>query len=682
MTIILKPLYFSTIFLSAFLLFLVQPMLAKMILPWFGGSSSVWITCVLFFQIMLFAGYSYAHGSTVRLSGKAQASFHGILIFISLLFLPVIPSFGVGIINDNPALSIMILLLITVGLPYFLLSATSPLLQAWYAKTYSRTLPYRLFAVSNLASLLSLLSYPFLIEPFFTLQEQATAWSLAYTLFATLCIALSVVTTRLLNISIAADPSGLQPTDSLGVTAAPQWKHKITWLLLSACSSILLLSVTDHLSQNIAAIPLLWIVPLGLYLLSFTICFERDGWYNSASYFWIVFAALVAMSYGIGKWGVGSDIRLVIAVYCISLFFCCMFCHGELARRKPAPGHLTSFYLYISAGGAIGSFFVVLVAPLVFSIYIELPIGMLLCALLLLLTNFKKWWVTDVVCVALIVRLVVIAFSYADYYTNAEGVRTLVRNFYGHQRVIDKVTASGEPYRSLVHGTISHGIQFLSPDKQSLPTAYFARTSGIGLASAILPESSRRIGIIGLGAGTIASYARAGDHFTFFEINPQVEQIARNDFSFLANNRGTVDVKIGDGRLLIEKEAPHQFDLIVIDAFSGDSIPVHLLTVEALELYFSKIKSGGIVAFHVSNLYLELSPILENAAKTLGKYSVVIVNQEDVGQNVYQAEWVLMSSNRVLLESSTLLPHIAKTSPRPHLRVWTDQYSNLFQVLN
>ena len=679
---IIKAYYACTIFLSSFLLFLVQPMIAKIILPWFGGTSTVWITCVLFFQLALLGGYLYAHYINGRLSPSWQILLHSSLLIASVFFLPVVPSSNwkpTGSIT--PSLYIIGLLVATVGLPYFLLSTTSPLLQAWYARKYSRELPYRFFALSNLASLLGLLSYPFLIETSLTLYRQSSVWSIAYGTFALLCTTICFFSLRDKRpdaSGIIAGPTAINPDSEQA--SPPNTKDKVLWLLLSACSSLLLLSTTDHLSQNIAAIPLLWILPLSLYLLSFTLCFDRAGWYNPKWYFWIVFITLVGMSYGIGKWGIGSDIRKVILAYCVGLFFCCMFCHGELARRKPNPRYLTSFYLLISIGGALGSIFVVLIAPKLFRFYFELPIGLILCASLLFALNFRKWWVADVACAALIARLLVISFVYMQFYSNPEGIRTLVRNFYGHQRVIEYDVGTDSEYRTLIHGTITHGIQFMSPEKRSLPTAYFATTSGMGIAIKQLPMGPRRVGIIGLGAGTMAAYARQGDQYKYYEINPQVEDIARREFSFLSDSPGMIKINIGDGRLLLEQEPKQQFDLLAVDAFSGDSIPVHLLTIEAIELYFSHLKPDGILAFHVSNLYLDLPQVIDKAGRALGKHTLVIVNQEDEKRKIFQAEWVLMASNPAVLETPEIRKAGRKVDPRPGLRLWTDDYSNLFQI--
>jgi len=661
-------------------------MIAKVILPWFGGTSTVWITCVLFFQIALLGGYLYAHTIIGRVSPASQCLIHLLLLITSVFFLPIIPSSNWKDLNIiTPSLYIMFLLISTVGLPYFLLSTTSPLLQAWYAHQYSKKLPYRFFALSNLASLLGLLSYPFLIEATLSLQRQSTIWSIAYGAFVLLCGTLCFLNIlnarRNLLSKVSYTPSEMNLDVEVDQMAlSPSVKDKILWLLLSACSSILLLSTTDHISQNIAAVPLIWILPLSIYLLSFTLCFDREGWYRPQWYFWIVFISLVGMSYGIGKWGIGNDIRIVISAYCMGLFFCCMFCHGELARIKPVPRYLTSFYLFISVGGVLGSTFVVLIAPSIFNFYFELPLGLILCASLLFMVNFRKWWVTDVVSVALIIRLLIIAFVYMQFYSHPEGIRMLVRNFYGHQRVIENEVGSENEYRSLIHGTITHGIQFRSPDKRLWTTTYFSPQSGIGLAMQSLPDGPRRIGIIGLGAGVMAAYARLGDYFTYYEINPQVEEIALKQFSFLSDSLGRVDIKTGDGRLLLEREEKGEFDLIAIDAFSGDSIPIHLLTIEAIELYFSRLKPNGILAFHVSNLYLDIPQVINKAGKTLGKQALVIVNQEDDARNIFQAEWVLMVSNPSVFNTPEIIKAGKKVVPKPGLRLWTDNYSNLFQI--
>lgn len=679
----LKFLNTGAIFLSAFLLFLVQPMIAKMILPWFGGASTVWITCIVFFQTTLLAGYAYSHYLAGKLRSARQMQVHIILLVLSLFMLPVAVSpdwkpFG----DSDPGLRILGLLTVTIGLPFFLLSSTSPLLQAWYARTYTKTLPYRLFALSNFASLLGLLAYPFLIEPHLTLGQQSIIWSICYGVFALLCCSVSYFSRKKEAGSFCEAPE----TDSFRPMeeqcSPPALKDKVLWLALAACSSLLLVATTDHLLQNIAAIPLFWILPLSIYLLSFTLCFDRNGWYNRKWYFWIVFIALTGMSYGLGKWGIVTDIRKVMTAYCIGLFVCCMFCHGELAFRKPAPLYLTSFYLHISLGGALGSMFAALAAPHLFSFYFELPIGLILCAVLLFAVNFRRWWVVDVACGALIIRLIVIAILYMQYFSTSDDIRIVMRNFYGHQRVVENDKGTKSEYRSLMHGSITHGIQFTAPEKKSIPTTYFGTETGVGLAIKALPESPRRIGIVGLGAGTLAAYARKGDVVRYYEINPQVEYLARREFTFLSDSRGNVDVQLGDGRLLLEQETRQHYDLLVIDVFSGDSVPLHFLTIEAMQLYFSHLKPGGIIAFNVSNLYLDLPPVIEKIARRLDKHAIAIVNQEDPESLVYQAEWVLVSSDQSVFNTPALQRLRTPITAKPEMKVWTDNYSNLLQAFN
>ncbi len=657
-------------------------MLAKMILPWFGGASSVWITCIVFFQAALLAGYSYAHYLMQVVRPARQTLTHAALLIASLFFLPVAVAphwkpFG----EIDPGFRILGLLTFTVGLPYFLLSSTSPLLQAWYARSYIKALPYRLFALSNLASLLGLLAYPFLIEPYLTLDEQSTAWSAGYGAFVLLCLSVSFSRSKT-GAGTLFETSRAEPSLQTGTLhAPPALKEKALWLALAACASLLLVATTDHLLQNIAAVPLFWIVPLSIYLLSFMLCFDRSGWYNRKWYFWLVFAALVAMSYGLGQWGIVSDIRKVMAAYCLGLFVCCMFCHGELAARKPPPLHLTSFYLCISLGGVLGSLFAALIAPQIFSFYFELPIGLILCALLLFGVNFRAWWVTDVACGALIVRLLFISFLYMQHFSTSEDIRLTMRNFYGHQRLIEHNKDMPDAHYALMHGSITHGLQFAAPEKRRTPTAYFGRSTGVHLAVEALPDAPRRVAIVGLGAGTLASYARPGDVYKFYEINPQVEDVARRHFSFLSDSLGTAEIQLGDGRLLLEREADQGFDLLVIDVFSGDSVPVHFLTVEAMQLYLRHLKPGGIVAYNVSNLYLSLAPVIEKVARHLEQHAVVVVNNEDPANLVYQAEWVLVASDRSVFNTPALKKAGTSIDPNPKLRLWTDKYSNILQAI-
>lgn len=446
--------YSIIIFLSAFLLFQIQPMIAKIILPWFGGSAAVWITCMVFFQVLLLGGYIYAHLLINRLNPKNQTVIHAGLLLISLFFLPITPKTSwkpVG--GEQPILLILGLLSTSVGLPYFLLSSTSPLIQAWYAKSKKSGLPYRLFALSNLASLLGLLAYPFLIEPHITLRHQAIGWSLFYAVFAIICLLISLGNIKIKE-ETSKDPIEKKVTLN-NKSEAPSWIEQGLWLFLSASASILLLSVTNHLTQNIASIPFLWVLPLSLYLLTFIICFERSGWYRPKIYFWLLIIAIGLMSYGLVYWGAGKSLKIVIPVYCVGLFICCMFCHGELANRKPSPRYLTSFYLQLSLGGAIGGIIVGLLAPNIFSGYFELISGLFICAVLMLILNFRKSLLNKALCLLLVIGVLIAGIKYIYDFIGYSLIT--VRNFYGTLRVREYRKETEDEHRTLIHGAINHG---------------------------------------------------------------------------------------------------------------------------------------------------------------------------------------------------------------------------------
>ncbi len=668
--------YAATIFLSAFLLFQIQPMIAKMILPWFGGSAAVWITCMLFFQAGLLGGYIYAHCSVRYLKPKTQTFLHGILLLASLFFLPVVPAAGwkpAG--GEDPIFHILALLSISVGLPYFLLSSTSPLIQAWYTRRYNLALPYRLFALSNLASLLGLLAYPFLVEPNVTLHGQSLLWSGAYAAFGALAILAALY-------SIKAKGEVLSPvadtlTASGNLMKPPSLKEQFLWVLLACTSSVLLLSVTNHLTQNVTSIPFLWILPLSLYLLSFILCFDYDNIYRRNWYVWLLMLALGGMSYGLAEWNSHTNLKLVITVFCSGLFACCMFCHGELAKRKPAPQHLTSFYLMLSAGGALGGILIGLVAPKVFPGYFELPVGLSVCAILLLFVNFRQWWLSDMIGSLLVLAVV----AACGYYINSFFGSSLVmeRNFYGGLRVMEYDKGTEQESRTMVHGTITHGVQFTSPQRSREAVSYYAPSSGIGMAMKYIRRSPVKVGVIGLGAGSLAAYARPGDTVRFYEINPLVERLARKHFTYLTECRGKVEVVQGDARLSLEREPVQHYDLLAVDAFSGDSIPVHLLTQQAFELYFKHLKPGGILALHITNSHLALAPVVEKLGRGSGKYAVLVSSDGDSDKDIYSADWVLISASPI--DFAAIRKVSASPQERPEIRLWTDDYNNLFQVL-
>ena len=692
-------LYSLTIFLSAFLLFQVQPIVAKTILPWFGGSSAVWSTCMLFFQVVLLLGYLYAHWLHEKLAPRKQAVAHIAALVVSLAALPILPnpawkSAGVA----HPSLTILALLSVTVGLPYFLLSSTSPLLQAWYARTHREGMPYRLFALSNLASMLALLSYPFLVEPNLPTRLQGLVWSAAYIAFAALC-----GTTAWRTSLRAAAPQAAAQEDAQTADGGPAWTLRLLWLGLAASASVLLLAVTNHLTQDVAAIPFLWILPLSVYLLSFIVCFESPRFYHRAVFLPLLAMALAFMAYRLWPYRTEFDlhwlgflarmpIRWLVVCFAAGLFACCMVCHGELARLKPHPRHLTGFYVTVSLGGAMGGLFVGLVAPNLFRAYYEFPIGLGLCAAVVFLVLARGLWrlaggglwarprwgaaaLAVVLCGYLACLVVVMREMVGGY-------RVVARNFYGLLRVEDQGNPrmDEDACRTLIHGTINHGAQFLRPPYQRRPVTYFCPQSGIGLAMLAQQGPPRRIGILGLGCGTLAAYGRAGDTLRIYEINPLVLDIARREFTYLRDTPARVEVALGDGRLVLESEPSQQFDLLVMDAFSGDSVPVHLVTREAFRTYFRHLKPGGILAVNITNTYLDLRPVVERAAAAFGKIALAYDYTPDDGDFLcFSCSWTLIM-DRATLAAYPSLQHEVLRQTRP-FRIWTDDFSNMFSIL-
>jgi hypothetical protein len=678
------------IFTSAFLLFQVQPLISKIILPWFGGVAAVWTVCLLFFQVVLLLGYFYAHCLTKYLQPRVQGRIHCVLLAASFLALPILPkSSWRPASSDAPSLHILLLLMATVGMPYFLLSATSPLLQAWYARersTGARTI-YRFYAISNAGSMIALLSYPVLVEPRFSTLHQASGWSIAYAMVAVGCGALALSAT------------GKQAATGVAESASPPESNvdgqgKLIWVVLAACGSALLLATTNHISQNIAAVPLLWVIPLSLYLLSFILCFEGHGWYQRDFFLRLLGVALGSMAYALSPSFPDLPWQLLIPLYCAGLFICCMFCHGELARLKPHSSRLTEFYLLCSLGGALGAVFVALVAPHVFSGYYELHCALALCAALIIVVHFRdpqstfyppRLSLAWIVMVGLVLALGVnLVFSVREQIRQAHFA---ARNFYGALRVVDYTNPAsreeGVPaYRKLLNGTIDHGLQFFAPNLQSLPTAYYAPNSGIGVTLKAAGERRElRVGVIGLGAGTIAAYGRAGDRYTFYEINPLVVRVASEQFNFLKNSSAQIDIVMGDARLSLERQQPQNFDVLAVDAFSGDSIPVHLLTREAFELYFRHLKPDGIVAVHVSNQHLNLRPVVEAAAASLGREAIMIDNGDDHPQGIYASSWILLGSPEAFSSKPDIETAGSILPPSRGGNLWTDDYSSLFKVL-
>ena len=677
-------LYAVTIFFSAFLLFLVQPLIAKQILPWFGGSSAVWTTCLVFFQSVLLAGYAYTDWTTRRLAPKKQAWLHIGLLVASLAVLPIIADASWKPSGDeDPALRILGLLLATIGLPYLLLSTTGPLVQAWFARTFNDAVPYRLFALSNLASMLALLSYPVAIEPWVNTVAQSWGWSAGYLVFVALCAAAAAYGLKTSSVPVDVAPSRVVHAAGDAAGQPPTWGALLMWLSLSAMGSVLLLSLTSHMTQNIASVPFLWIVPLSLYLLTFILCFDSQGWYRRTPVMLIGAALLCVMAWGLHSNEIALNIKVAIPLYFAGLFVLCMFCHGELTLIKPAPRYLTTFYLMISLGGALGGLFVGVLAPHVFSGYWELGIGFTLVSLLALIRVRKAPIYALVVAVGVLVFTTVQSGIYVK--EKLADSLTIQRNFYGVVRVKDYGDPKTDPeaVRSLVHGMILHGEQRLDPARKMDPTSYYGPASGIGLAINNSQEGARHVGVIGLGTGTLATYGRPGDRYRMYEINPQVVDIAWYWFSFLQDSKAKIDVVLGDARLQLEREAPQGFDVLAIDAFSSDSIPTHLITKEAMEVYLRHMKPDGVIAFHITNRFLDLPPVVRRIADELGLKSVIVSDEPSDRQDRFlsSSDWVLVSRSDAMLQKAAIKAVAQPVDSKPQWRLWTDNFNNLFQIL-
>jgi SAM-dependent methyltransferase len=671
-------LYALTIFISAFLLFLVQPIVAKQILPWFGGSAAVWTTCLVFFQFLLLFGYAYSDWTTRRLAPRRQVAIHIALLVASVVSLPIIPDASWKPAGDeDPTWRILGLLTVTIGLPYFLLSTTGPLVQAWFARTFPTGTVYRLFALSNFGSLLALVAYPFAVEPWITTPRQSWAWSAGYVLFVLLCAGSAVYSAR-----GQPQAAGTATTEAAANGPAPTAGDYAMWLLLAGMGSFMLLAVTNHITHDVASVPFLWILPLTLYLLTFILCFEGRqgrGWYRRLWFLGPLLVVVGAMAWSIYNERGIVDVKEALPLFCAGLFVMCMFFHGELAAMKPAPRYLTTFYLMVSLGGALGGFAVGFVAPKLFNTYYEFSAGLMIAlAIAVYVTRAAH---------AVVPMLVLATLGFTGYYVYryvdalSTDARVMTRNFYGTLRVKD-TGPEGDPQtvRRLMHGMIMHGEQFLG-ERRREATTYYGSTSGVGRLVAMLqPSGPLRVGVIGLGTGTMAAYGRPGDTYRFYEINPQVIEIARRDFSFLNDSGATVETVLGDARLALEREPPQLYDVLVIDAFSSDSIPVHLITREALAVYLRHMKPGGVVAFHVTNRFLRLAPVVKRLADDQGLHTLLIIDEAEKS-DLSKTDWVLVTRDPTLLTRAEIAEGNEPIEEIPGMAVWTDDFNNLFQIL-
>lgn len=675
-------LYGSTIFLSAFLLFQVQPIIGKLILPWFGGSASVWTVCLLFFQLVLLGGYLYTHWVVGALSPRHQSWLHIGVLVAACLTLPILPSAEWKPLGDeDPALRILGLLGATIGLPYFALSTTGPLLQAWFARERPGAVPYRLFALSNLGSMIALIGYPLAIEPYSTTRWQSWGWSAGFVVFAACCAFLALRGARGARQAVAqAGPA----------SAAPTLGRMALWAALAACPSILLVAVTSHLTQNIAPVPMLWLPPLALYLLSFILCFDHPRWYRRTLYVPLFLAGAAALAWLPTQGTADVSPTWQIVIYVAALFVFCMICHGELSRLRPDPSHLTGFYLMLSLGGAMGGLFVGVIAPNFFAAEFELAIGLALtvAVVLFVLLRDPAARLPGLPRPALLLGAALSTAAYGaihahQQYDDVGGALEVGRNFFGALRVSARGSeAAGDLRHRLLHGSVIHGQQYMTGERRYQPTTYYSPIGGAGMAITLSRGSGpQSVGIVGLGAGTLLTYARPEDRYRAYEINPLVLDMARRHFTYLQDVRGKLDLVLGDGRLALEREPAQGFDVLLVDAFSGDSVPAHLLTQEAFALYFRHLKPDGVLAVHVTNRFLDLPPIVKLAAERHGYPSVLVSNQDDDALDAYHSDWVLVSKRGALLQNPKIQAARNDAPIRPGIRPWTDDFSSLLPIL-
>jgi spermidine synthase len=674
--------YGVAVFLSSGLLFLIEPIAGKRVLPLLGGSSAVWTACLVFFQAALLLGYFAAHLLSTRARPRTQALTYVGLLALSLLQLSFSAAIALHADPLRPIGSVLLLLTELIGLPFVTLSISGPLLQAWFARLRAAdgaitAQPYRLYAISNIGSLLALLAYPWLIEPRASLRAQMVMVAVGgvVLLAAAGTIALPLLRESLVGTSAGGD------TGENGPTRHESAGDRVLWILLATCGSLLLSAVTTYISQNVATIPLLWIIPLVAYLLSFVVAFSDERWHPR----WLVLPLAAAGAAGIGYRMYRGDLDLgvsaVVAIYCAALFAICLFCHSELYHRRPAAARLTTFYFCLAIGGAIGAILVGVVAPLTLPGNYELVLGLCFAALLALAATWRTGWVLRAACFGAL--LVLAALARKQVRDDSENAIMRQRNFYGTLYVTQETVREYHArVRTLYHGIIEHGQEIFRADLDTMPTTYYGHQTGVGLAIDLCCRGRpRRIGVVGLGTGTLAAYGRPGDVIRFYDINPAVEPVARRYFTYLRNSRAAIEVVPGDARVSLAAEPPQRYDVLAIDAFSGDAIPVHLITSEALEVYKRHLAAGGVVAFHISNRYLNLAPIVQQLADHAGMQTSFISSEDDKADDVFSADWVLVTNNADLLGVLKFEKDRETIAVPPGLRRWTDDYNSLLPIL-
>lgn len=683
--------------LGAWLLFQVQPMVAKRLLPWYGGGTAVWTTALVFFQTALFAGYLYAHILSSRLAPRRQMAVHTAILAVAaaaLVFEPVLPrSAWQPAASAHPAWRILLTLAACVGVPYIALSATAPLVQSWFARANPARTPYRLYALSNFGSLAALVSYPIIVEPHLGVARQGLVWSAMFGVFAVLCAAGGWLSLAVPFKAASSEPPPLPDPTPPAPDRAERRRplERFFWLALPACASVALLAITAYLCQDAASIPLLWVAPMVVYLLTFILTFESDRWYRRWP--WLGALAIDSFAAVIGWFRNETAPFLVqLGVHLVLLLCIGMVCHGELARLRPASRRLTAFYLAIAAGGALGGLLAAVVAPLVFADYYELPLSILaawLLALAVLVTDRESKFYDGRAfrpLLGMIALVLALAISMWSYESKKRSFALAVgRNFYGALKVRELGVEHPEfAYLKLNNGRISHGIQYLDPKNRRFPSQYYHAQSGIGLLLAAPHAAPRRVGVVGLGVGTIAAYAEAGDMYSFYEINPQVIDFADKYFTFLADARerfAKITIVPGDARLMLEREAPQRFDVLALDAFTSDAVPVHLLTFEAFEVYLRHLRDpDGVLAVHISSRYLALDRVVWGAAERLRLDARMVFAPADGTPGGSSSVWALLYQPGASVAQNNLGAPFADAASGPPV-LWTDDDNNIVTIL-
>jgi spermidine synthase len=674
----------ATTLLGAFLVFQVQPVISKCVLPWFGGTPAVWTTCMLFFQVLLFGGYLYAHLLRTWFRPAIQGSLHLLVLGSAAMMLPIEPSDAWKPSGDeSPTLYLMWLLAAHVGLPYFVLSSTGPLVQAWFSYQDNSDRVYRLYALSNAGSLFALLSYPFVVEPVLSVSDQSVVWSLMFCLFVLIqgFVAISLFRVTAPALDSRRDDNNDIPANS----QEPSWATIAAWVALPAFASSMLLIVTNHVCQDVAVVPFLWVLPLSLYLISFIVCFDSPQWYRPKLTATVTIAAIALIHFR-ASLPLNMQLVLVVTSFMVVLLGVCLMCHGEVARLKPRADRLTLYYALLSLGGALGGMLVAVVCPLLFNSFAELPFSLIAVQVmtLVLFMACKGWRTTQydwnaAYRLRYVAGILIIAPTLVMAWQVDKSTVVSDRNFFGVLRV-QEVNGG----LRLVHGTTIHGMQF-GGERSRLATTYYHQGSGVGLTLLEMQKrhSSLRIGVIGLGCGVLACYGRAEDEFDAVEINPGVVDIARENFTFLKDCPCPVNVHLGDGRLVLERMTDKKFDVLVLDAFSSDAIPAHLLTREAFTLYQTRLADAGVLAFHVSNTHLDLAPLVHRLSHEAGLESRLMSTEANDSVGANKANWMIVAApNHELFSSESLKMGQAATAKQlADAPLWTDQHHNLLSVM-